>query len=356
MQRKARTDIQRLEKTLADFKAKYEMVLQPSQLYIDGYKAVVESVRRIATLYFSSLPEKAIEEPVSTSKKLGQIVPSVQIPVANTEYSRVLRLACVQHHIFGTICQTIWRAFFSRYLEEQNLSTLPRIHEDLRVYGDDVQRHWRVSTLKVLDQLDKQVDVGKFIDVLIDDKIVLAFRCLLDDNQVNPFKRELKSVFTRAIELDRMARNDQSPVYVDNIPSSDHEGWKEYWSESDEGNDMDDPVVASPTMKTQSQPLLVSPRFYRRATRTAGAAVGTVELEVIQPGFALFPDTGIFKLGAFEYSRIKGAGSEVARGDSGSLAGRKQSLSTSITGMGIMQSPTMGPSKMWSREGVPAYD
>jgi chromosome segregation ATPase len=32
MQRKARTDIQRLEKTLADFKAKYEMVLQPSQL------------------------------------------------------------------------------------------------------------------------------------------------------------------------------------------------------------------------------------------------------------------------------------------------------------------------------------
>jgi hypothetical protein len=153
-----------------------------------------------------------------------------------------------------------------------------------------------------------------------------------------------------------MARNDQSPVYVDNIPSSDHEGWKEYWNESDEGTDMIDPVVGSPTMKTHSQPLLVSPRFYRRATRTAGAAVGIVELEVIQPGFALFPDTGIFKLGAFEYSRIKGAGSEVARGDSGTLAGRKQSLTTSITGMGIMQSPTMGPSKMWSREGVPAYD
>ena len=289
-----------------------------------------------------------------------------QVPIVVSECSRVLRLANVQHVIFNAIFGSVWKPFFSVYLRKQKRDdpTLPEIHERLLTYGHEVQRHWKVSTLKALDQLDVAIDVGDFTEELIDQKIVAPLQPLLDDNRVNQFMIDLKSVFRTATKLSKIARNDQSPVYLETSPlMSDRDGWKEYWTEPDEITDTIDQSPTSPTTDIRLEPLFVSPKIYRHrgmtgqtatATTTIAAGFGEAEVEIIRPGRALFPDTGIFQLGALDWQKIRDAAKEVARNINGQ--GRRPSRSMSVTGSGTVPKSPIAPSKKWSREGVPDLD
>jgi hypothetical protein len=206
----------------------------------------------------------------------------------------------------------------------------------------------------MLDQLDDAVDVGEQVDDLITEKVIACLQPLLDDSQADQFKDDLKVVFTDAIELGKIAERDQSPVYIDRIPSvSDRDGWKEYLSEEYETSDASDLSATSPTMDSPPEPLFVSPKIFRWAARAVATAIATTsatatataaatttatasrpEVEVIQPGLALFPGTGIFQEGASDWQRISSAAREVARNTNSGA--RRQSITMSITSPGIM--------------------
>jgi hypothetical protein len=272
----------------------------------------------------------------------------------------------VQHIIFRAIFGSVWKPFFSVYLRKQkrDTSTLPEIHQCLSTHGHEVQRHWKISTLKALDQLDAAEDVGDCTEEVIDQKIVAPLQPLLDNNKVDRFVTDLRTIFRAATELGKMARNDQSPVYLDTSPFvSDRDGWKEYWTEPD---DITDTINQSPTSATthvRLEPLFVSPRIYRHrvmtgqvatATTNIAAGVGEAEVEIIRPGSALFPDTGIFQLGALDWQKIRDAGKEVARNINGPA--RRPSRSISVTGSGTVPTSPIAPSKKWPREGIPDRD
>jgi hypothetical protein len=321
-------------------------------------------------VFYSSSHTPILQDPVGTSTRLGRKTPSfAKVPIANSECSLVLRLANAQHVIFNVICCSLWQPFFSKYLwkHKRDRLALLEIYSHLAACGEDFQQNWKVSTLKILDQLDDAVDVGELVDNLIQENVIACVQPLLDDNRADQFKDELKVVFTEAIELGKKVERYQSPVYIDMTPSvSDREGWKEYLSEDYEMGDASDLSATSPTMDSAPEPLCVSPKIFRLAARVAPTAIATTsttatatatasrpEAEVIQPGLALFPSTGIFQEGASDWQRISSAGREVARNINGKA--RRQSMSTSVTSSGIMpRSPP--PSKRWSREGTREYD
>ena len=66
----------------------------------------------------------------------------------------------------------------------------------------------------------------------------------------------------------------------------------------------------------------------------ATATASRPEVEVIQPGLALFPGTGIFQEGASKWQRISSAAQEVARNINGRA--RKKIITMSSTSPGIM--------------------
>jgi hypothetical protein len=270
-------------------------------------------------------------------------------------------LANVKHVIFNIICSSLWQPFFSKYLwkNKRDGPTLEEIYSHLTASGQDVQQNWKVSTLKTLDQLDDAVDVGEQVDNLITQNIIAYLQPLLEDSRVDQLKDDLQGVFADAIELGKMAERDQSPVYINITPSmSDRDGWKEYLSEDYEASDASDVSATSPTMDPSPEPLFVSPKIFRwAATSTAAAAATTTatgsrpKVEVIQPGFALFSDTGIFQDGASEWQRIRSAGREMAKSING--RGRRQSMSVSMTSSGmVLRSPT----QRWSQEGARDFD
>ena len=223
----------------------------------------------------------------------------------------------------------------------------------------------------MLDQLDDGVDVGEQVDHLIAEKVIACLQPLLDDSQADQFKHDLKVMFTDAIELGKIVERDQSPIFVDIIPSvSDRDGWREYLSEDYETSDASDLSATSPITDSLSEPLFVSPKIFRRtaraaataaiptalATATASAAANTTtmasrpEVEVIQPGLALFPSTGIFQEGASDWQRISNAGREVAKNINSRA--RRQSINASMTSSMILPRSPQRPSKRWSREGT----
>ena len=227
-------------------------------------------------MFYSSSHTSFLQDPVRTSTQLGRKAPMfAKIPIADSECSQVLRLANAQHVIFNVICGSLWQPFFSKYLwkTKQDRSTLTKIYLHLAGRGEDVQQNWKVSTLKMLDQLDDGVDVGEQVDDLIEEKVIACLQSLLDDSQADQFKDDLKVVFLDAIELGKIAERDQSPTYVDRIPSvSDRDGWKEYLSEDYEVSDVSDLSATSPTTDSPPESLFVSPKIFRRTARAAATA------------------------------------------------------------------------------------
>lgn len=304
---------------------------------------------------------------MGTSDRLSRKAPSfARVPIAMTECSQTLRLANAQHIIFEAISGSVWHSFFSPYLwkHKRDNSSLSEMYLCLADDGEDFQHSWKVSTLKALDKLDDKVDVEELVDNVIDQAVITALQPLLDDGRVDQFKDDLKAVFAEAIDLGRIAQRDDSPVYFEKTPSlNDSAGWKEYSSEDYAISDAASLSPTSPTSDIPLGPLYVSPKIFRKgervnptatATTSVTAPAGRSEVEVIQPGVALFPGTGIFHEGAMDWQRIHGAGRELAKNINGK--GRRTSLSTSGTGLGILPRSPQEASKRWSRQGTREFD
>lgn len=301
------------------------------------------------------------QDPVGTSQRITRNAPTFgKVPIANSECSRVLRLANAQHIIFSSLIGSVWQPFFSRSLwkPKTKKSPLYEMYSHLATYGEDFQHNWKVSTLKALDRLDDKVDVATLVDELIEQQVTALLQPLLDDNDLDTFRDDLKVVYNDAIELGRTADRDQSPVCIDKSPVvNDRAGWKEYSSEE---YDMEDGASMSSTLPTSDippGPLFVSPKIYRMgegASTTPTGITGRVEMEVIVPGVALFPHTGIFQEGVMDWQKIRGASRELARNINGKV--RRSSTSTSATGLGIGGVSPMEPSKRWPRQGTRDFD
>jgi hypothetical protein len=318
-------------------------------------------------LFFSRF--LASQDPVATSKNLARRASNfAEVPISNSECSQVLRLANAQHVIFNVICGLLWQPFSSKHLlkSKWDRSALVKIHARLAAHGEDVQQNWKVSTLKILAELDDDgVDVGEQVDAMISEKVVACLRPLLDDRVLVPFADELKAVFVDALELGKVAERDRWPVYVDTTPSGvDPEGWKEYWDEDDEICDRIETSASSPTTGSP-EPLFVTPKIFRRGAGAGAAAMGggpgsatsataATATTVIHQGLALFPGTGIFQEGLSEWERISSAGREAAKNATGKV--RRQSTSTSMTNSGTLPRSPQQPSRRWSREGARGFD
>jgi hypothetical protein len=245
--------------------------------------------------------------------------------------SQIVRLASVQHIIFDVICNQIWQPFFSEYLWKHNgtRSILENLYVRLAADGDQVQRNWKVSTLRMLDQLDATSDSLQLMEVLTEEVIEIV-RPLLDERQATQFRTELQQLFTKAVQLGKMAERDRLPIRVSREPSSsDTEGWREHSQGLYEASDSDLP---SPPMEPQV-PLYVIPRVYRPATET------TPEL-LIHAGSALFPHTGVFQESLAEWQQMKNAIREATKSIS-----KSRKLSTSSTVV----------TPIWPGRGLPLY-
>jgi hypothetical protein len=226
-------------------------------------------------------------------------------------------VASIQHIIFEVICSQIWQPFFSEYLWNHNgtRSILERLHGRLAADGDQVQRNWKVSTLKMLGQLDTTSDTLHLMEFLTDEVIGIV-RPLLDEPEPIQFRTELQQLFTKAIQLGKMAERDRLPVRFSREPSSsDTKGWLDYSQGRYEANDFDLP---SSPMEPQV-PMYVTPKIYRPATDT------TPEL-LVHAGSALFPHTGIFQENLAEWQQIKNAVREASK-----CVSKSRKLSTSST-------------------------
>jgi hypothetical protein len=260
-----------------------------------------------------------LQDLAGTSERLKKKAADVlRTSLLESDCSQILRLASVQHIIFDVICNQIWQPFFSEYLWKHNgaRSILESLYVRLAADGDQVQRNWKVSTLKMLDQLDATSDSLQLMEVLTEE-VIEPVRPLLDEHQVEQFRTELRQLFTKAVELGKAVERDRLPIQISREPSSsDTKGWQEYSQGLYEANDSGLP---SPPMESQV-PLYVTPRAYRPATET------TPEL-LIRAGSALFPHTGIFQESMIEWQQMKNAVREATQRISKS---RKMSTSSTV--------------------------
>jgi hypothetical protein len=259
-----------------------------------------------------------LQDPISTSKRLKKkAIDTLRTSLLESDCSQTVRLASIQHIIFDAICNKIWQPFFSEYLWKRNStrSVLEDLHVRLASDGDQVQRYWKVSTLKMLDQLDATSDSSQLMDTLAEE-VVETVRPLLDEPKADQFRTELRQLFSRAAQLGKMAERDRLPVRFSREPAlSDTKGWREHSQGLYEASD---PELPSAPMESQV-PLCVIPRIYRPATDT------TPEL-LIHAGSALFPHTGIFQENLAEWQQMKNAIREATKNIS-----KSRKLSTSST-------------------------
>jgi hypothetical protein len=259
-----------------------------------------------------------LQDLAGTSERLKKKPADIlRISLFESDCSQILRLAGVQHIIFDVICNQIWQPFFSEYLWKHNgtRSILEDLHVRLAADGHQVQRNWKVSTLKMLDQLDATADSLQLMEVLTEE-VIETLRPLLDERLVTQFRTELRQLFTIAVQLGKTAERDRVPIQISREPSlSDTKGWREYSQGRYEASDSDLP---SPPMESQV-PLYVTPKIYRPATET------TPEL-LIRAGSALFPHTGIFQENLAEWQQMKNAVREATKSIS-----KSRKLSTSST-------------------------
>ena len=163
---------------------------------------------------------------------------------------------------------------------KRDTSTLADIYSRLAVGGEDFQRNWEVSTLKILDPLDEDVNVEESMENLIDQTVIATLRPSLGESQIDTFRDHLRAVFAEAMNLGRKAERDRSPVYVATAPSmEDRRRWKEFLSEYFDMGDAIDLSTTSPTSHFLLDPLFVSPKIFRKSERMAPASSGTTVVD-----------------------------------------------------------------------------
>ncbi|OAP54923.1 hypothetical protein AYL99_10623 [Fonsecaea erecta] len=347
MQSKADAEIQDLQKALASVKGKYEVQRLPVEHYAQRYTALVDSVAKLTHEYFSELPEEALDDPTYTYKQLRKKRSTFDpVPITQSECARVLRLGIVQNIIFNAIRETVWPPFFSRSLwkNKKDRSLIYDIYLRLASDGEEIQNDWKVSTLKVLDRMDNGVDVGDKIGLAIELHVVQILEPLLGERKTD-FGNELKNIFARAMELSQEARRDRSPVCFDINPSADSgKGWKEF----SEGFDIEEAPNPPPVVFREKpfEPVCVVPRLYRKRDPTASP--DAAENELVYPGVALFPSTGIFKQGMMEWEGLVQAEREIRKAYNGKA--RRASAVSFPTGMGMGMSAltSLRPSTTWA--------
>jgi hypothetical protein len=160
--------------------------------------------------------------------------------------------------------------------------------------GDQVQRYWKVSTLKVLDRLDVTANQSSLLKTLVE-TVIDTLRLLLDDRQITQCQDDLRKLFTRCIDIGKTAERDHTPILISRIPVADVDGWLEFFDDLYEGSA--DVEKLSTPIEAQN-PQYLTPKVYRPAT-------ATTQEHVICPGSALFPKTGIFQQGREELEEIK---------------------------------------------------
>jgi hypothetical protein len=245
-----------------------------------------------------------LQNPTVTSDRLAKKAAIFQrTPILESECSQVLRLASVEHIIFDAICDDLWQPFLSEYLLEipKTRSVIADIYSHLAAEGDQVQRNWKVSTLRILDQLDVAPDSSPRLDFIVGG-VIETLRPLLDDRQATQCHAELRQLFVKAIKLGKTAERDRTPVQISRSPSlSDSNGWLESFKGVYDASD-----TASPsTLVEPPCALYVTPKVYRPAT-------AEVQELVLCAGSALFPNTGIFQQGWAEWERFRKAYRDVA--------------------------------------------
>jgi hypothetical protein len=272
------------------------------------------------------------KNPTVTHDKLGKKTKVFsKIPILDTPYSQVLRVACVKHIIFDAICDRLWQPFYSEYLLDKLKATggtvMTEIYTGLEIEGDQVQRHWKCSTLKVLDRLDDSSD-PPFVLNLVVGEVIDTLRPLLDDRQIAQCQEELRQLFIKAVEFGKTAERDRTPIQTSRDPSlEDPVGWIECF----EGKIEDDVTAVSPMVLVEPPAALyVTPKIYRPKTAEQ-------EEQVLCAGSVLFPNTGILQEGWAEWESFKKESRELA-----SKYGRERKMSMDSTLMSVMSSPTWG--------------
>jgi hypothetical protein len=142
-----------------------------------------------------------LQNPFATSERLGKKAPIFQrAPILESQCSQVLRLANVQHVIFDVICDDLWQPFLSEHLlgNPKAHSVIKHIYSRLAAEGDQVQRNWKVSTLRSLNQLDVASDFSSCLDLFVGG-VIDTLRPLLDDRQVSKCQGDLRQQFIEAI-------------------------------------------------------------------------------------------------------------------------------------------------------------
>jgi hypothetical protein len=268
------------------------------------------------------------QNPTVTSDKLVKKTKIfIQIPILDIPCSQVLRVACVKHVIFNAICDRLWEPFLSEYLldkpQAMARTIMTEIYTSLKVEGDQVQRNWKVSTLKTLDRLDDSSDLLSCLNPVIGE-VMETLHALLDDRKVAQCQEELRQLFIKAVEFGKTSERDRTPVQISRNPSiEDPVGWIEYF----ERNTVDSGDIVSPMTPVEPpSTLYVTPKIYRPKTAEQ-------EAQVLCVGSALFPNTGIIQQGWGEWESFKQASRELAN----NYGRRKTSMDSTV-----MVSPIWG--------------
>jgi hypothetical protein len=198
------------------------------------------------------------------------------------------------------------------------------MHSNIAADGEQVQRYWKISTLKALDRLDASMENTPLVKRLVD-TVVDTLRPLLDHRVIAQCQDDLHNLITRCIDIGKIAERDRNPIKISRNPKTDVNGWLEYFDGTFEAPT--DAEQLSAPIEAQN-PQYLTPKVYRPAT-------ATTEEFVICPGFALFPRSGIFQEGRKELEdiekKIRELGTTVVKGarkaSSGSAAFARPILS-----------------------------
>ncbi|OAX84700.1 hypothetical protein ACJ72_00921 [Emergomyces africanus] len=290
---KLSNDLDRLKKTLHSLGEATDMKIKGDDFFFQCFGQLTRLIVDLSKEHFGYLP---IDPPSDIIAKIPSEIPQF---LDNTQASRELRSAYVQHVISKTLTYRIFQPFLftlgRRYDKADTFFQM--LSMDIRRKSVRREAYWRQQTLKAAYTTSDAKQAINVVAAVIVDEIIDHIRHFADPRQFDPLLVGVRKIVKLAAETWRLARVERELI-ISTMPSAEdeqtaNEGWKEFEYDATPAPTAEDSNNnAHSTIRRRRVLLRMCPRIYREPVHEDFTEDGETGTQCVYlPGVVLYADS-----------------------------------------------------------------
>ncbi|KAK2749763.1 hypothetical protein FQN55_002999 [Onygenales sp. PD_40] len=282
-------DRERLKKTLHSLGEATDMKIKGDDFFLKCFSELSRLIVNLSKEHFGYLP---IDPPSDIIAKIPSEIPQF---LDNTQASRELRSAYVQHVISKTLTYRIFQPFLftlgRRYDKADTFFQM--LSMDIRRKSVRREAYWRQQTLKAAYTTSDAKQAINVVAAVIVDEIIDHIRHFADPSNLDALLVGVRKIVKTAAETWRLARVERELI-IAAMPSAEdeqtqNEGWKEFNYESLPPTP---PADGPGSVRRRTVLLRMCPRIYREPVHEDFTEDGEMGAQCVYlPGVVLYADS-----------------------------------------------------------------